>query len=55
MKTKDRHTREYYINYARNHPFWCKAHWYLSKSELELLRKDKSEKIENNIYINFNI
>lgn len=55
---KDRHTREYYIEYARKHPFWCKAPWYLSTKELIKLRKDSvilENKKQNNIYIKFDL
>ena len=37
---KDRHSKGYYENYARNHPNWCKAHWYLSTDELSKLKEE---------------
>ena len=49
---KDRHTREYYIQYARKHPYWCKAYWYLSKEELTSLRNNNNN---NNLYKNFEL
>ena len=55
---KDRHTREYYIQYARKHPYWCKASWYLSVKELASLRNENSGSSNNNkynIYNNFNL
>ena len=40
---KDRHSKGYYENYARNHPNWCKAHWYLSKDELLKLKEEHNK------------
>lgn len=40
---KDRHSKGYYENYARNHPNWCKAHWYLSKDELSKLKEEQNK------------
>lgn len=48
-KTTDRHSRDYYIKYAMKHPFWCRAHWYLDKESLIMLRENKNNV---NIYLN---
>lgn len=56
---KDRHTREYYVQYAHKHPYWCKASWYLSAKELASLRNENNNSSNNNnkynIYNNFNL
>lgn len=49
---KDRHSKGYYENYARKHPYWCKAHWYLSVDELLRLRGiNNSDFIEKDKYL----
>ena len=43
---RDRHSKGYYENYARKHPNWCKAHWYLSKDELDELRNSNKNEYD---------